>query len=106
MNFKHYLYIFFFISFNTSSKDVPRPWIIRVSTFFRSPACFEIGWPLRLYHDFFCVQSTNDGRAKNRKVQGDDVKEKSEGEEREDEEQGVSQVTELYNHICFNKLIY
>ncbi|KAJ4726559.1 Callose synthase-like protein [Melia azedarach] len=61
-----------------------------LNEYFWSPACFEIGWPLRLYHDFFCVQSTNDGRAKNRKVQGDDVKEKSEGEEREDEEQGAS----------------
>lgn len=69
----------------------------------RSPVCFEIGWPMRLEHDFFCV--TNNRKAKNAKVPRDPVKEKNEGEEKKDEEQGVSQISELMLNIL-NKLIY
>lgn len=58
--------------------------------FFRSPDCFEIGWPLRLDHDFFCVQPAINCKVK--KAQGllDAEKEKSIGEEMEDEEQVVN----------------
>ncbi|GLU17718.1 hypothetical protein SLE2022_340740 [Rubroshorea leprosula] len=30
-----------------------------LNEYFWSPDCFEIGWPMRLEHDFFCTQSTN-----------------------------------------------
>ncbi|CAA3027502.1 callose synthase 8 [Olea europaea subsp. europaea] len=35
-----------------------------LNEFFWSPNCFEIGWPMRLDHDFFCVQPLHDGRKK------------------------------------------
>lgn len=74
-----------------------------VTSIFRSPVCFELGWPMRLEHDFFWV--TNIRKAKNATVPRDAVKEKNKGEEKKDEEQGVSQVAELTLHIL-NKLIY
>ncbi|KAK9204378.1 hypothetical protein WN943_014638 [Citrus x changshan-huyou] len=60
-----------------------------LNEFFWSPVCFEIGWPMRLEHDFFWV--TNNRKAKNATVPRDAVKEKNNGEEKKDEEQGVSQ---------------
>lgn len=62
---------------------------------FRSPDCFEIGWPLRLDHDFFCVQSAVNCKVKKARGSLDAEKEKSKGEEMEDEEQGVNKLTEL-----------
>ncbi|CAK9177255.1 unnamed protein product [Ilex paraguariensis] len=31
-----------------------------LNEYFWSPECFHIGWPMRLDHDFFCVQCSND----------------------------------------------
>ncbi|KAH9723648.1 putative callose synthase 8 [Citrus sinensis] len=58
-----------------------------LNEFFWSPVCFEIGWPMRLEHDFFWV--TNNRKAKNATVPRDAVKEKNNGEEKKDEEQGA-----------------
>ncbi|KAH9779588.1 putative callose synthase 8 [Citrus sinensis] len=58
-----------------------------LNEFFWSTVCFEIGWPMRLEHDFFWV--TNNRKAKNATVPRDAVKEKNKGEEKKDEEQGV-----------------
>ncbi|KAK4487202.1 hypothetical protein RD792_006522 [Penstemon davidsonii] len=35
-----------------------------LNEFFWSPECFQIGWPMRLDHDFFCVHPPNDGKVK------------------------------------------
>ncbi|KAM7266925.1 hypothetical protein ACFE04_009091 [Oxalis oulophora] len=35
-----------------------------LNEYFWSPDCFEIGWPMRLDHDFFCVQSTKKHKVK------------------------------------------
>ncbi|KAH9779585.1 putative callose synthase 8 [Citrus sinensis] len=58
-----------------------------LNEFFWSTVCFEIGWPMRLEHDFFWV--TNNRKAKNATVPRDAVKEKNKGEEKKDEEQGA-----------------
>ncbi|KAI9187505.1 hypothetical protein LWI28_028899 [Acer negundo] len=57
-----------------------------LNEYFWSPDCFQIGWPMRLDHDFFCVSPYY---CKLKNAQGSPiVNEKSEGEEKEDEEQG------------------
>ncbi|KAK4851376.1 hypothetical protein QYF36_014627 [Acer negundo] len=59
-----------------------------LNEYFWSPDCFQIGWPMRLDHDFFCVSPYY---CKLKNAQGSPiVNEKSEGEEKEDEEQGAT----------------
>ncbi|GFQ05755.1 putative callose synthase 8 [Phtheirospermum japonicum] len=38
-----------------------------LNEFFWSPECFEIGWPMRRDHDFFCVDPSKDGKKKKSK---------------------------------------
>lgn len=53
--------------------------------FCRSRDCFQIGWPMRLDHDFFCFKSLNEPKRKNI------VEEKRESEENKDEEMGLNE---------------
>ncbi|KAK1591245.1 hypothetical protein Q3G72_004616 [Acer saccharum] len=60
-----------------------------LNEYFWSPDCFQIGWPMRLDHDFFCV-SPYYCKLKNAQGSPNVVNENSEGEEKEDEEQGAT----------------
>uniref|UniRef100_A0A6N2N329 1,3-beta-glucan synthase n=1 Tax=Salix viminalis TaxID=40686 RepID=A0A6N2N329_SALVM len=51
--------------------------------------CFQIGWPMRLDHDYFCFQSLNKPKRKNV------VEEKRKREENKDEELGLKEDEEL-----------
>ncbi|XP_015581453.2 putative callose synthase 8 isoform X1 [Ricinus communis] len=55
-----------------------------LNEYFWSPDCFQIGWPMRLAHDFFCVQSSNKSKVKKA------VYEKKKREAKEDEEMGLN----------------
>ncbi|XP_065861638.1 putative callose synthase 8 isoform X1 [Euphorbia lathyris] len=55
-----------------------------LNEYFWSPDCFEIGWPMRLDHDFFFVKPSNKRKAKRTK---DD---KNKREENDDEELGLN----------------
>ncbi|XP_020549899.1 putative callose synthase 8 [Sesamum indicum] len=60
-----------------------------LNEFFWSPNCFQIGWPMRLDHDFFCVDPSNDGKKKkSRKSVKTRDEEKSDNNE--DEEIGAT----------------
>ncbi|XP_050220253.1 putative callose synthase 8 isoform X2 [Mercurialis annua] len=57
-----------------------------LNEYFWSPDCFQIGWPMRLDHDFFCVQPSNKNKVKkvvNKKM-------KTEAKDDEDEELGLN----------------
>ncbi|KAF6165089.1 hypothetical protein GIB67_000673 [Kingdonia uniflora] len=39
-----------------------------LNEYFWSPNCFQLGWPIRLDHDFFCVQPSSDRNAMQSKL--------------------------------------
>lgn len=55
----------------------------------RSPDCFEIGWPMRLDHDFFCTSPTS-GRRTSKYRKSTISKEQRRNTPNEDEEMGVN----------------
>ncbi|MBA0654649.1 hypothetical protein Goklo_021614, partial [Gossypium klotzschianum] len=57
-----------------------------LNEFFWSPDCFQVGWPMRTKHDFFCTSSPKKSKVKNSRSAREQRKEK----ETEDEEQGIS----------------
>ncbi|PPR85201.1 hypothetical protein GOBAR_AA35494 [Gossypium barbadense] len=57
-----------------------------LNEFFWSPDCFQIGWPMRLEHDFFCTSSPKKSKVKTSRSAREQRKEK----EAEDEEQGLN----------------
>ncbi|XVF18396.1 hypothetical protein REPUB_Repub11eG0018000 [Reevesia pubescens] len=60
-----------------------------LNEFFWSPDCFQIGWPMRLEHDFFFTQSPKKCKFKISRTAEEKRKEKG----IEDEEQGLNDVT-------------
>lgn len=58
---------------------------------FRSPDCFEIGWPMRLDHDFFYTKPSNK-RKKKKPRTSDKTHEEEKSNNNDDEEMGVSQL--------------
>ncbi|KHG23375.1 Putative callose synthase 8 [Gossypium arboreum] len=64
-----------------------------LNEFFWSPDCFQIGWPMRLEHDFFCTSSPKKSKVKTSRSAREQRKEK----ETEDEEQGLNDVTSEEN---------
>ena len=63
-----------------------------IYNFCRSPDCFQIGWPMRLDHNFFCVQPSSKPKAKKTPVSHNTVEERMNREVNEDEELGVNYV--------------
>ncbi|KAE8124605.1 hypothetical protein FH972_019472 [Carpinus fangiana] len=61
-----------------------------LNEYFWTPACFEIGWPMRLDHNFFCVQSSKKSNAKNAPVAYNTVEQRKKREEKKDEELGAT----------------
>lgn len=60
-----------------------------LNEFFWSPDCFEIGWPIRLVHDFFCTSATSGQRIlKSRKSATSEEQRKN--TPNEDEEMGAT----------------
>lgn len=55
---------------------------------FRSTECFQIGWPMRLDHDFFCVGSPNNVKVKKEKASVTNL-EGNKKDANDDEEMGV-----------------
>ena len=55
----------------------------------RSPDCFRIGWPMRLDHDFFFVQSANKPDVNNALVVSPDKTKEKKKREKKDEEPEV-----------------
>ncbi|KAK6134488.1 hypothetical protein DH2020_031770 [Rehmannia glutinosa] len=60
-----------------------------LNEFFWSPDCFEIGWPMRLDHDFFCVHPPNDGKKK-RSRRSVKTRDEEKSDNNEDEEMGAT----------------
>ncbi|KAI3457533.1 hypothetical protein Pfo_014196 [Paulownia fortunei] len=60
-----------------------------LNEFFWSPDCFEIGWPMRLDHDFFCVHPPNDGKVKKSRTSVK-TREEETSDNNEDEEMGAA----------------
>ncbi|GMI65572.1 glucan synthase-like 4 [Hibiscus trionum] len=54
-----------------------------LNEFFWSPDCFQIGWPMRLEHDFFCIESPKKQKVKTSKSSREKRKEKGTEEESE-----------------------
>lgn len=69
-------------------------WLLHLS---RSPDCFQIGWPMRLDHDFFCI-----GSPTNRKVRKEKAsvanQEGNKKDANEDEEMGVRYTLDISNY--------
>jgi callose synthase len=61
-----------------------------LNEYFWSPDCFQIGWPMRLDHNFFCVQPSNKPKAKKAPVSHDTVEDRRKSEENKDEELGAT----------------
>ncbi|KAM3732281.1 hypothetical protein ACB098_11G048200 [Castanea mollissima] len=61
-----------------------------LNEYFWSPDCFQIGWPMCLDHNFFCVQPSNKPKAKKTPVSHNTVEERMNREVNEDEELGVT----------------
>ncbi|KAG2676273.1 hypothetical protein I3760_12G045500 [Carya illinoinensis] len=61
-----------------------------LNEYFWSPSCFEIGWPMHLDHNFFCVQPSKKPKAKNAPVSHSTVEERRKQEGNKDEELGDS----------------
>ncbi|KAL6506932.1 putative callose synthase 8 [Orobanche hederae] len=60
-----------------------------LNEFFWSRDCFEIGWPMRSDHDFFCVDPSNDGeKKKSRKSMETSEEERRDDNDIEDVEMG------------------
>ncbi|MBA0687573.1 hypothetical protein Goari_015098, partial [Gossypium aridum] len=70
-----------------------------LNEFFWSPDCFQVGWPMRTKHDFFCTSSPKKSKVKNSRSGREQRKEK----ETEDEEQGEHIQLYLADHCnpCF-----
>ncbi|KAA8526709.1 hypothetical protein F0562_009062 [Nyssa sinensis] len=60
-----------------------------LNEYFWSPDCFQIGWPMDLDHNFFCVKSSNDHKVKNARVSVKTIEE-TKTEENEDKEMGAT----------------
>ncbi|XP_057992637.1 putative callose synthase 8 isoform X1 [Hevea brasiliensis] len=60
-----------------------------LNEYFWSPDCFQIGWPMHLDHEFFCVQASNKHKVKKT------VDEKKKREAKEDEQLGLNRDEEL-----------
>ncbi|PIN16654.1 1,3-beta-glucan synthase/callose synthase catalytic subunit [Handroanthus impetiginosus] len=60
-----------------------------LNEFFWSPECFEIGWPMRRDHDFFCIHPSNDGKMKKSRTSVKRRKEERR-DNNEDEEMGAT----------------
>ncbi|WMV39602.1 hypothetical protein MTR67_032987 [Solanum verrucosum] len=58
-----------------------------LNEFFWSPDCFQIGWPMRLDHDFFCTETPNNVKDKKEKASASDLQENKDANE--DEEMGI-----------------
>ncbi|XP_062011839.1 putative callose synthase 8 isoform X2 [Rosa rugosa] len=56
-----------------------------LNEYFWSPDCFEIGWPMRLDHDFFFTDSPTKSNAKNASASTAPVEERRKEDEEEDE---------------------
>lgn len=56
----------------------------------RSPDCFEIGWPMRRDHDFFCTRPPNEVKKTRRTQKSVLDEEDKKNSPNEDEEMGVS----------------
>lgn len=65
---------------------------------FRSPACFEIGWPMRTDHDFFCTKKS----PKPQKSKKTNVEEKLHNDD--DEEMGVCLLPLILCMVLKNRL--
>lgn len=64
---------------------------VNLPFFCRSPDCFEIGWPMRLDHDFFCTQPSKKPKPKKASVSTGSVEERR--EDGEEVEVGVYYIT-------------
>ncbi|KAL0362554.1 UNVERIFIED_CONTAM: putative callose synthase 8, partial [Sesamum calycinum] len=60
-----------------------------LNEFFWSPDCFQIGWPMRLDHDFFCVDPSNDGKKK-KSQKSVKTRDEEKSDNNEDEEIGAT----------------
>ncbi|PON83360.1 Glycosyl transferase [Trema orientale] len=58
-----------------------------LNEYFWSPDCFQIGWPMRLHHNFFCTKSSSKPKVKKASV-STNAEEKEDREGNEDEELG------------------
>ncbi|VVA18902.1 PREDICTED: callose synthase [Prunus dulcis] len=56
-----------------------------LNEYFWSPDCFQIGWPMRLDHDFFCIPSSKKPKAKKASASTGSVEERSKEDGEEDE---------------------
>ena len=54
-------------------------------SFGRSAGCFEIGWPMCLDHDFFCIHTPTKSNAKNASASTAPVEDRREEDGEEDE---------------------
>ncbi|KAL9145596.1 hypothetical protein ABFS82_13G054300 [Erythranthe guttata] len=59
-----------------------------LNEFFWSPDCFQIGWPMRLDHDFFCVHPPDDSKKKKSQRKVKTQEEEETINNNEDEEMG------------------
>lgn len=62
---------------------------------FRSPDCFEIGWPMRQDHDFFCINPSKNVKKKKSRTSSK-TQEDEKSDNIEDEEMGVSKLLNIY----------
>lgn len=77
-------------------------WDWNLLSFGRSPDCFEIGWPMRLDHDFFCIHSSTKSNAKKASVSTDPGEERR-NEDGEEDEVGVYHISSYYwKHALFH----
>ncbi|KAL0353936.1 UNVERIFIED_CONTAM: putative callose synthase 8 [Sesamum angustifolium] len=60
-----------------------------LNEFFWSPDCFQIGWPMRLDHDFFCVDPSTDGKKK-KSQKSVKTRDEEKSDNNEDEEIGAT----------------
>ncbi|KAH6785388.1 hypothetical protein C2S51_037843 [Perilla frutescens var. frutescens] len=60
-----------------------------LNEFFWSPDCFEIGWPMRQDHDFFCINPSNDVKKKKSRRSGN-THEEEKSDNNEDIEMGAT----------------
>ncbi|KAL6283334.1 hypothetical protein ACE6H2_014263 [Prunus campanulata] len=56
-----------------------------LNEYFWSPDCFQIGWPMRLDHDFFCIPSSKKPKAKKASASTGSVEERRKEDGEEDE---------------------
>ncbi|XP_075498077.1 putative callose synthase 8 isoform X2 [Primulina tabacum] len=63
-----------------------------LNEFFWSPDCFGIGWPMRLDHDFFCVDPLKNDKPKKSRAPNE-IREEARRENNEDDEMGGNSPT-------------